>query len=425
MKHYDVIVIGMGLAGLVAAKTAAEGGKTVLVIGKGVGTAHIYTGCIDLLGYYPPHSSVPVENPLEWINRLIEEMPNHPYARVGASVIRKALRSFLGVFDGNDYTYLSQGEMNAITLTPSGYKRTTYLFPSTMEWGGIEDERNVLIVGFHGLKDFYSGYIAHNLNSIGKEGHLSFKARSISLSLSQLSPRKTAPSPVLAQFFDEEGFRDKIVKAVRAERNGEERVAFPAVLGIKRPQQVKRELEAKLGATVFEIPTLPPSVPEYRLFQAFKRDLQRREVTMIMGFSVAEALVRDGKCLQVSVTCPPIQRAYSAEVYILATGSFSGGGLEVRGDRVVEPIFGLPVYHLVSREDWFRDRFFSDEPHPIDSFGVMVNEQLNPIDEKGRVVVGNLHVAGSILSHSDALREKSGGGIAITTGYKSGKAVSL
>jgi glycerol-3-phosphate dehydrogenase subunit B len=419
MKHYDVIVIGMGLTGLMAAKTAVERGKSVLLIGKGVGTAHTYTGCIDVLGYYPAASSVPVENPLESLNRLIEEIPNHPYARVGVSDIRKAITSFLGLFAEGGYHYLSQGDQNAITLTPMGSTRGTYLFPSTMEWGGIKDEREILIVGFHGLKDFYSAYIAHNINSLRKEGRLSFGARSTSLPLSELSRRTTAPSSVLARSFEEEGFLDKIAEVIRAERKEGERVAFPAVLGIEKPQEVKKELEEKLGTTVFEIPTLPPSVPGFRLFQAFKRDLQRNGVTMITGFSAGEALVRDGRCLQVTITSPPIERIYSAEVYVLATGSFFGGGLEVKGDRVVEPLFDLPVHQPVSREHWFRDRFLSDEAHPIESFGIMVDERLNPLDEEGRVVVRNLHAAGSILSHCDALREKSGGGVALSTGYKS------
>lgn len=421
MRHYDVIVIGMGLAGLMAAKTAAQGGKSVLLIGKGVGTAHTYTGCIDVLGYYPPQSSDPVEIPFSSLSRLIEERPGHPYARVGTPEIRGALISFLGLFDEGGYHYLSGGEKNTLTLTPSGGTRTTYLFPSTMEWGGVEEARDVLIVDFDGLKDFYGAYMAHNLNFLGKEGRLSFKARSISLPLSELSDRKTAAPFVLARFFEAKRFRNKIVEAVRAARKGDERVAFPAVLGVERPHEVKQELEGKLGTTVFEIPTLPPSVPGYRLFQSFKRDLQRRGVTMIMGFSVAETVVRDDTCLGVAVSTPSIQRSYCAEVYILATGGFFGGGLKAKADRVVEPIFHLPVYQPASRENWFNDRFFPDEPHPIDAFGVRVNEQLNPIDDRGNVVVKNLRVAGSILSHCDALREKSGGGVALSTGYKSGK----
>ncbi len=421
MKHYDVIVIGMGLAGLMAAKTAAEEGKNVLLLGKGVGRAHTYTGCIDLLGYYPPRSSLPVVSPFESIGQLIEEMPNHPYARVGVPDIQKALTSFLGLFEKGDYHYLSREGKNTITLTPSGCTRTTYLLPSTMAWGGIEDERDVLIVGFEGLKDFYSAYLAQNLNSLVREGRLPFRARSISLPVSEFSTRKTAPPPVLARFFEEEGFLDRIAEAVRVKLKGEERVAFPAVLGVERPGKVKRELEEKLRTTVFEIPTLPPSVPAYRLFQAFKRDLQRKGVTVIMGFAVTEAILQNDTCSGVTVNCPPAQRAYSAERFILATGSFFGGGLEAEEDRVVESILGLPIHQPASRDTWFGDRFFSDDPHPIAEFGIMVDERLNPVDKSGRTIVRNVHVAGSILSGSDPLREKSGGGIALSTGYKAGK----
>jgi glycerol-3-phosphate dehydrogenase subunit B len=421
MKHYEVIVIGMGLAGLMAAKAAVEKGKSVLIMGKGVGIAHTHTGCIDLLGYYPAGSSDPVHNPLQSLNRLMEGSPNHPYARVGEADIREALWSFLEVFNGGNYTYLSQGEENTITLTPCGSTRPTYLFPSTMQWGSIEDERDLLIVGFDGLKDFYGATIAQSLNSLREGGRISFKARSICLPLSGFSDRAVAAPPVLARLFEEDAFRDRVADAVSGQLKGEGRVAFPAVLGREKAHEVQRKLEARLRARVFEIPTLPPSVPGYRLFQAFKGYLQGRGVTVIMGFSTAEVVVRNGRCLQVTVLRPPIQRPYSADLYILATGRFAGGGLTVREDRVVEPILGLPVHQPFSREEWFKDRFFSDEPHPIEGFGVVVNEQLNPVDHYGNVVVNNLRVAGSILAGCYALREKSGGGVAIATGYKSGK----
>ena len=36
--HFDLIVIGTGLSGLMAAKTAAETGAKVLIVGKGTGS---------------------------------------------------------------------------------------------------------------------------------------------------------------------------------------------------------------------------------------------------------------------------------------------------------------------------------------------------------------------------------------------------
>jgi glycerol-3-phosphate dehydrogenase subunit B len=42
-------------------------------------------------------------------------------------------------------------------------------------------------------------------------------------------------------------------------------VGFPAVLGIQHVMQVKRELERILALPVFEIPTMPSSIPGIRL----------------------------------------------------------------------------------------------------------------------------------------------------------------
>ena len=46
--HYDLIVIGMGLSGLMAAKTAVDMGRKVLLIGKGLGTLTLFSNTIDL-----------------------------------------------------------------------------------------------------------------------------------------------------------------------------------------------------------------------------------------------------------------------------------------------------------------------------------------------------------------------------------------
>ena len=51
--HYDLIVIGMGLSGLMAAKTAAEAGQKVLIVGKGMGSLCLFSNTIDVLGKSP------------------------------------------------------------------------------------------------------------------------------------------------------------------------------------------------------------------------------------------------------------------------------------------------------------------------------------------------------------------------------------
>ena len=63
--HFDLIVIGMGLSGLMAAKTAAEAGQKTLIIGKGMGSLSLFSNSIDVLGNLPkamkmePHKQAP------------------------------------------------------------------------------------------------------------------------------------------------------------------------------------------------------------------------------------------------------------------------------------------------------------------------------------------------------------------------------
>ena len=55
--HYDLIIIGMGLSGLMAAKTAVDTGKKVLLVGKGMGALALFSNTIDVLGTFPQGQS--------------------------------------------------------------------------------------------------------------------------------------------------------------------------------------------------------------------------------------------------------------------------------------------------------------------------------------------------------------------------------
>ena len=124
--HFDLIVIGAGLAGLMAAKTACEAGARVLVVGKGTGAVCLFTQGIDLLGVIP--RELPME---EGIRQWIEANPHHPYARVTWPGVQGALSSFLALFPG-PYTFEAIGEGNCLVPTGAGTYRPTYLVPTTM-----------------------------------------------------------------------------------------------------------------------------------------------------------------------------------------------------------------------------------------------------------------------------------------------------
>jgi len=401
--HYDLIVIGMGLSGLMAAKTAAETGGKILIIGKGAGSLCLFSNTIDLLGL-----SSRDEKLSDTISQWTENHPEHPYSKVGLKNIEGALSSFVSLFPP-PYSFETVGNGNRLIPTGAGTLRPTYLIPITMLAGTSLKEGNSLIVGLKGFKDFYAEYVAHHLG-----------CRGVTLPLPETLHQEITAT-ALARLMERGSFRKTIAKEIRSRLLGETRVGVPALLGIRDPWKVKKDLEEITGAEVFEIPVLPPSIPGMRIFNRFKEWLIQKGVTFLLGHSVSKATLKGRKCESIEVSNPPLSSSYSADRYILATGRFTGGGLVADEEKIFEPILDLPVAQPQSREDWFRKSFFSDLPHPVHHVGISTDSSLRPIDEKGDFILENVWVAGSILSHHHSIDEKSREGIEIATGYTAAK----
>jgi len=397
--HYDLIVIGMGLSGLMAAKTAAEAGQKVLIVGKGMGSLCLFSNTIDVLGQLPKMMKMRDGLPL-WMKDHLE----HPYSKVGLKKIDEALSSFLSLFPP-PYSFQTMDDMNCFLPTGAGTLRPTYLLPKIMAGGIFPYERSTLVVGFKGFKDFYAHYVADHL-----------KCRGITLSLSDVSYQELTAT-FLARLMEKKSFREKIGTEVKKQLHGETQVGFPALLGLQDPIRVKEELEKIIGAKVFEIPTLPPSIPGMRIFNRFREWLVQKGVTFLIGYSVSKAILEGERCIGIGVTHPPMTTSYSADRFILATGRFMGGGLNADMEKIFEPIFNLPVHQPESREVWFGKSFFTGFSHPIHQTGILIESSFCPIDERGNRILENVWVAGSTLAHHHCVDEKSREGIEIATGY--------
>ena len=401
--HFDLIVIGMGLSGLMAAKTAAEMGKRVLIVGKGLGGLPVFSNTIDLLGMLP--TTVKMRDGL---GLWIEEHPEHPYGKSGLEKIEEALSSFNSFFPP-PYSFQSRNEANSLVPTGAGTLRPTYLIPSTMMKGVSLTGKKTLIIGFEGHKDFYARRLAD-----------SFKCRGITLSLPG-NRRAEITAIGLARRMEEPPFREILCAEIKKQIKDETQIGFPAVLGITDPMGVRKDLEKRTGASIFEIPILPPSIPGMRVFNRFKAKLLEKGATLLSGHSVSKALVRGKRCEGVEVFHAPVTSSYTADQYILATGRFVGGGLKAEREKIFEPLFGLPVSQPSSRQEWFRKAFFSDQPHPVHRAGLFVDSSFRPVDETGEVLLENVRPAGTILADHNWIDEKSREGIEIATGYAAAK----
>jgi glycerol-3-phosphate dehydrogenase subunit B len=220
---------------------------------------------------------------------------------------------------------------------------------------------------------------------------------------------------------EQKSFRESIGREIRKQLRDETRVGLPALLGTHDPVQVTDDLEAIIGAKVFEIPILPPSIPGMRIFNRFREWLIQKGVSFLLGYSVSKAVLRGKRCERIEVFHPPVVTSYSADRYILATGRFIGGGLKADDQEIFEPIFNIPLLQPPSREDWFRNSFFNDLPHPIHEAGILTNASFQPMDGSGDTIIENVWAAGSILAHHHCLEEKSREGIEISTGYTAAK----
>ena len=401
--HYDLIIIGMGLSGLMAAKTAAEMGKKILLIGKGMGSLSLFSNTIDLLGSFPETMKM-----RDGLSQWMKDHPDHPYSKVGSERIEEAFSSFTSLFPP-PYSFETTGDRNCLIPTGAGTLRPTYLIPVTMVAGTSLKGGDALIVGFEGFRDFCAPYVADQLNG-----------RAVTLSLPEISHREIT-AMALARLMEKESFRKTIGGEIKKQLHGQVKVGLPAILGIHDSFKVKKDLEEIIRATIFEIPILPPSIPGMRIFNRFKEWLIQKGVTFLLGHSVSKATLKGKRCDRIDVLHPPVSTSYSSDHYILATGRFIGGGLAADEEKISESVFALPVYQPQEREEWFRKSFFTHLPHPVHQAGILTDSSLRPVDEKGNLLLENVRIAGSVLAHHDSIDEKSREGIEISTGYMAAK----
>jgi glycerol-3-phosphate dehydrogenase subunit B len=410
---YDVLVIGAGVAGLSAAARLAEGGARVMVIAKGVGATHLAPGTVDVLGYTPER----VERPGEAIGGLDD---GHPLKRLGADAVARSIDWFKRQFDGGPlgaYRYTGDLGENVLLPTTVGVAKPSAVVPETMAPGDLRDTAPMLIVGFHALRDFHAPYLADNVSRGG------VPARAVVLDR-RVDGRPEANSLGLARELENPDTRGAIVAEVAAALDGEDRVGFPAGLGTADPYALWSDLQERLGRRVFEIPTLPPSVPGMRVFQTLRDRLRTQSGRIILNSEAVGAAATGARVETVRATAAGRELTYTAKWIVLATGGIASGGLALDSRwEAREKVFGLPLAGAVEPDaERFSPRYFDD--HPFNAVGVAVDDGLRPVAPAGgERVYENVLVAGATVAGARPWKEKSGEGLSLATGHRAAEII--
>ncbi|MHA1578419.1 MAG: anaerobic glycerol-3-phosphate dehydrogenase subunit B [Candidatus Freyarchaeota archaeon] len=368
----DVLIIGCGMAGLVAARKTSEAKLSTLVIATGYGSTALSSGTIDLLGYFNGRE---VSKPMDTLDKFMKQNPNHPYTVVGAERILRAFREFREKYD-SFITYEGSLEKNESLLTPLGLFKPTCLAQSSIMRGTRENLRDskVLVAGFRNLSNHTPALIARSLRE-----NWAIEADYIKLDRKEIQPIQLA---LLLEFHS-----DEIIKTLsKHSLGGYDCLALPPVLGIRRTAEIVSEFEDALGMRVFETMSFPPSIPGLRLQQLLEQPCAQNGVEIRLGWRAVKIKTSDQGC-QTKAIENGDERIISSKAVILATGQVMRDEISVASEKN-----------------------FQGTTNSILEYQV--------IDDRFRLVKNgesfeNIFVAGSALSETNM----TGLGVSLSTGY--------
>ncbi len=419
----DILVFGGGPAGLFSAWLAHQGGAKVRLLATGIGTTHVMPGWIGVLDTEGDLDS----GLADWIGRH----PSHPYSLAGLDALHAGVAALQNLCEPAGLRLMGGFERNLRLPTALGAVIPAAFAPESFTAGDLNQPGPMLIAGPRGWRDFYPALCAANLCRQG------FQAEPFTFDLPEIQAVKFDNLATgLARLFDQAPVRERVAAQIKARLNGaatqeSRRVGMPAVLGLNDYPHAWRHLQDLIGVPVFEIPTLPPSVPGMRLYNIFKDALARAGVQLLLNMPVGRGLWEpsrsevEGARLS-AVTGAAVQvagsavreRVYRARATVLATGGLYGGGITSdHHGELRETVFGLPLTGTRAMSDWFGDRFLPAR-HAIHDVGVTANQRMQPTGDDGQVLYENLRVAGRLLSGYNAPYEGSTEGVWIATAYR-------
>ena len=395
--RYDTVIIGGGLAALVCGIELVRGGKRVALVATGHSALHFSSGSFGLYNGTEPLAA-------------IEKLPaEHPYSKLGADSIEELAARATEILNVAGIATNGEAAANHYIMTPTGSMRQCWLSLEgvvTSPDGVSVDYSSAAVLLPEGFLDFYTEFVADTLRRMGVRTTVD------TFSLPEIAIRRNNPtemrSVAVARALDKEENIVALASIISREAKDAEVVVMPAVLGFER-SDVQSRLEKMTDKRIVVVPTLPPSVEGVKMERALRRTFECMGGVIFTGHTAENYNMEEGLIESVT-TSKGVTLA--AEEFVLASGSFIGGGLRSDRDTIVELLFGADVA-LPEGEFTNRDIY---EPQPFMSAGVVANSDFK-LSISG-ALVENLYGCGSILSGYNPVKEGCGAGVAMFTALR-------
>lgn len=395
---YETIIIGGGLSGLLSGIALARSGRSVAIISAGQSALHFSSGSFELLNR--------AVNPLEGLESLDD---SHPYRKIGKELLIKYTNDFVTFATEAGMKINGDAARNHYRLTPIGLLKPAWL---TLDDYAVFDNdmhlpwRKVAIFNLNGYLDFYPKFLISGLSKKGIECEVS------TLTIPQLENMRKSTTEMraanIARVMTGETI-SAIAKEINAHIGNANAVLMPAVFGLFDNSPVE-QLRSLVNVPVYFVPTMPASVPGVRTQIQLRKYFQQLGGTYFIGDNVTEGTL-NGNRLESITTMNHGDMEFTADNFILATGSFFSHGIIASQAKVYEPIFGLDVEAHDQRENWCSIDLYKEQPYM--KYGVITDAGFHVMT--GGVTIENVYAAGSILAGQNAIEDGCGAGVAITT----------
>lgn len=411
-RKTDVIIIGSGLAGLMAAYSAAKKGARTRLISEGMGNLSISPGCIDILGY--DSQGKQLADPWSGIQSLDSD---HPYTLLGQDVIRESVDYLVSLLAARGLDMAgSKNDDNIQANTPvptiMGTLKPSWLVqdsPQALEQ--LKKAKRILVLSVAGFRDCRPSLIASQLARYSDWSDRSFDTQILPMPFTDL--RRSINALDLAHYLDRAEGRDWFFNRIKGLGKNHDLVLLPPMLGQKPDSRVRKTLQAELGSPFMELLSVPPGVSGLRIRHALIDTLVDMGVEIYENAQVREATTQGNKAVSIRLHSSGRDMEHKADAFVIATGGIIGGGIILGEGKASEAIFGTSLSVPANVDDWSEKEVFG--AHLISRLGMKVNNRLQVAG------LDNVYYAGRTLGGYDYAREKSGHGVACATGWQAGR----